>query len=78
MEIFPICRDLEILHDDVYWSYDMYILEMCDLYLLHSCLNFYACYILGNFWRSDVYFLNKCFIRVFYRLKNRALQDAHV
>jgi len=44
MEIFPICRDLEILYDDVYWSYNMYILEMYDLYPLRLLMNFiYAC-----------------------------------
>jgi len=31
MQILPIFRDLEILYVDVYWSYDMYILEMYDL-----------------------------------------------
>ena len=51
---------------------------MYDLYMLHSYLNFYAHYILVNFWRRDVYFLNKCFIRVFYRFNgNRALQKQH-
>ena len=46
----------------------MFILEMYDIYVypLRSYLN--ACYILVNFWRHDVYFLNNCIIRVFYRL----------
>jgi len=44
MEILPICRDFEILYDDVYWSYDMYILEMYDFYPLRLLRNFiYAC-----------------------------------
>jgi len=34
IEIWPICRDLEILYDDVYWSHGMYTLEMYDLYPL--------------------------------------------
>jgi len=41
VEILPICRDLEILYDDVYMSYDMYILEMYVLYLLRLLKNFY-------------------------------------
>jgi len=50
---------------------------MYDLYPLRSCLNFHARYILVNFWRRDVYFLNKCFIRGFYRFnRNRALHLA--
>jgi len=44
MEILPICRDLEILYDDVYWSYDMYILKTYDLYPLRLLRNLiYAC-----------------------------------
>jgi len=46
MEILPICRDLEILYVDVWWSYDMYILEMYDLYRQWLLKNFiYACYL---------------------------------
>jgi len=31
-------------YDDVYWSYDMYILEMYDLYPLRLLMNLiYAC-----------------------------------
>jgi len=45
-EFLPMCRDLEILYDDVYWSYGMYILEMYDLYPLWLLRNFiYACYL---------------------------------
>jgi len=75
VEILLMCRDLEILCIDVLRVYDMYTWR-CMLYIpLRSCLNFYACYILVNFWRRSVYFLNKCFIRVFYRFnRNRALQ----
>jgi len=48
---------------------------MYVIYLLRGCLNFYACYIMVNFWRRSVYFLNKYFIRVFYRFnRNKALQ----
>ena len=66
IEIWPICRDLEILYDDIYWSHGMYTLEMYDLYV-HAKICFW-------WWRS-VYFLNICFIRVFYRFnRNRALQ----
>jgi len=44
VEILIMYRDLEILYDDVYWSYDMYILEMYDLYPLQLLRNFiYAC-----------------------------------
>jgi len=39
-------------YDDVYWSYDMYILEMYDFYPLRLLKNFiYACYL--N-WCEDV------------------------
>jgi len=46
MEILPICQDLKILYVDVWWSYDMYILETYDLYPLRLLRNFiYACYL---------------------------------
>ena len=61
-------------YDDVYWSYDMYILEMYDFYPLRLLRNFiYACY-LNLMWRRAVYFLNIYIIRVYYRFnRNRAL-----
>ena len=61
-------------YDDVYWSYDMYILEMYDFYPLRLLRNFiYTCY-LNLMWRRDVYFLNIYIIRVYYRFnRNRAL-----
>jgi len=76
MENLPICQDLEILYDDVYWSYDMYILEMYDLYPLRLLMNLiYACCLNIDVKAYNVYFLNKCFIRVFYRFnRNMALQ----
>jgi len=75
--VLPICRDLGDFYDDVYWSYDMYILEMYDLYPLRLLRNFiYACY-LNLMWRRGVYFLNIYIIRVYYRFnRNRALQKA--
>jgi len=62
-------------YDDVYWSYDMYILEMYDFYPLRLLMNFiYACY-LNLMWRRGVYFLNIYIIRVYYRFnRNRALE----
>jgi len=74
IEIRPICRDLEILYDDVYWSHGMYTLEMYDLYPLRL-LRIYLYMLYDICWRRSVYFLNKCFIRVFYRFsRNRVLQ----
>ena len=56
------------------WSLWHVYLEMYVIYPLRSCLNFYACYIWVNFCRRDIYFLNNCIIRVFYRFnRNRAL-----
>jgi len=66
MEILPICRVLEILYVDVYWSYDMYILEMYELYPLRL-LKIYICmlkfvfvdYVASISW---IYVLFACFI----------------
>jgi len=45
IEIWPLCRDLEFLYDDVYRSHGMYTLEMHDLYPLRLLMNFiYACW----------------------------------
>jgi len=76
MEILPICRDLEILYDDVYWSYDMYILEMYDLYPCDCWEILYMHVVWILMCRRSVYFLNIYIIRVYYRFnRNRALHD---
>ena len=64
IEIWPICRELEILFDDVYWSHDMYTWRCIILYLLRLLRIIYACYHFVICWWRDDYFLNKCFIRV--------------
>jgi len=63
-------------YDDVYWSYDMYILEMYEFYPLRLLRNFiYACY-LNLMCRRGVYFLNIYIIRVYYRFNiNKALHN---
>jgi len=41
--------------------------------------NFYKCMLYDICWRCSVYFLNKCFIRVFYRFnRNRTLQKTQI
>ena len=65
IEIWPICRDLEILYD-VYWSDDMYTLEMYDLYPLRL-IKIYICMLKFAFVDdvvsiSWIYTLFACFI----------------
>ena len=67
VEFFPM-SGLGDFYDDVYWSYDMYILEMYDFYPLRLLKNsIYACY-LNLMCRRGVYFLNIYIIHVYYRL----------
>jgi len=74
LRILPLYRDLEILYIDVFGVYDMYTWR-CMLYI--RCVVvwiFMHVIFLENFCRHNVYFLNKCFIRVFYRFnRNMAL-----
>jgi len=75
MESLFICRDLRILYDDVRWFYDMYIFgDLC--YISTATVDeFYTYMLFEIYWRRNVYFLNICIIRVFYRFnRSRALQ----
>ena len=76
VEILPIYRVLNILFMDVFmsWWHDYLrctLFFRCDVLLL----KFYACR-LRIIWRRDIYFLNNCYICVFYRFnKSRALHS---
>jgi len=53
------------------------ILWWCMIYIRCDCWELLQMHVVGFFfcWRCSVYFLNKCFIRVYYRFNwNRALQ----
>lgn len=75
IEILPMRRDLETLYDDVYWSHGMYTWR-CMIYIRCDCWEILYMHVDVICWRRSVYFLNLCFIRVFYRFNiNRALQQ---
>jgi hypothetical protein len=68
----------------MYYDHDMFMLDLCDLYPLrllryyihtHTHTHTHVCLDFGICVRLSVYFLNICYIRVFYRFnRNRALQ----
>jgi len=75
IEILPICRVLEILCIDVFGVYDMYSWRCMLCIRCVVVWIFMHVIFVEKFWWRDFYFLNKCFLRVYYRFnRNRALQ----
>jgi len=74
VEFLPICRDLEIFMM-MYIDLMTCIFWRCMTFIRCDCWGILYMHVVSFFvWRRSVYFLNICFIRVFYRFnRNRAL-----
>jgi len=77
VEFLPICRDLETF-TMMYIDLMTCIFWKCMTFIRCDCWGILYMHVVWIFvWRCSVYFLNRCFIRVFYRFnRNRALHAA--
>jgi len=76
LRLLLICWDWDLFFDVFYHAYDMAILEMYANYLLQRFRENFSMHVFENYWRRDIYFLNICITRVFYRFnRSRALHE---